>query len=173
MEDDLEATCYHEAGHAVVAYVLGGDVQSVSLGGEADEVLPQRFGECRVVWADPQRASTAWCEMMTLLAGSVAERLQRGELELPAASSDDVRRATELAWMIERERPGGPAGGDRPSLDLAVHRRLKSSVATLHQWFNRENIWAAIAAVADELETHETLDNDDLATVLEFWLARS
>ena len=57
MDDEETLTAYHEAGHAVIGYALGGVVDSLQLGGEADDQLPRRFGECRIRWGrvDPHR----------------------------------------------------------------------------------------------------------------------
>jgi hypothetical protein len=77
---DDSATCYHEAGHAVIGYLLGGDVESMALGGEPDEVLPARFGDCRIRWSakNVDLLSQSGREAMTLLAGPVAERRRCG-----------------------------------------------------------------------------------------------
>ena len=43
--DEETLTAYHESGHAVVAYALGGTIEGMQLGGEADDWLPERYGE--------------------------------------------------------------------------------------------------------------------------------
>ena len=75
--EDQTATAWHEAGHAVVGFALGGKVESVQLGGEADDFLPERFGDCVVNWG-PVLAGSDWQrqrEVMTVLAGPVGEML--------------------------------------------------------------------------------------------------
>ena len=42
--DDETLTAYHESGHAVIAYTLGGQFRACSLVVKADDWLPARFG---------------------------------------------------------------------------------------------------------------------------------
>ena len=81
MDEDEILTAYHEAGHAVVGYALGGTVDSMQLGGEPDEWLPARFGDCRVRWsiADVSTNTHARRELLTILGGPVAEMIYLGE----------------------------------------------------------------------------------------------
>jgi hypothetical protein len=37
--------------------------------------------------------------------------------------------------------------------------------------FSRDEIWQAIAALADELAAHETLDEEQIMDVVQTWLA--
>lgn len=160
-----QATCYHEAGHAVVGFLLGGCVIHLALGGEADEVLPERMGECRIKWStlefeeqvtdhDPRRR-----EILALLAGPVAEQIYDDDPAAMLASIDDVRRAGRLALEIT----GNSVRGDQ---------LLRRCVAELRKVLSQTRHWAAVAALADELDAHESLEAEEVATVLDFWLAR-
>ena len=53
-DSDEARTAYHEAGHAVIAYALGGTVHCLQLGGEADDWLPERFANAGSTgWESP------------------------------------------------------------------------------------------------------------------------
>ncbi|MCG8648638.1 MAG: cell division protein FtsH [Pirellulales bacterium] len=161
-EYDETLTAYHEAGHAVVAYVLGGRVDSVQLGGEADEVLPERFGDCRINWGpvDEQSDWQRQREVLTILAGPVAEMIYSGEAFHPACfgpCQHDWRWALAVSGSLIK-------AGQNPA------HFLERLMGQLHRWMQADPCWAAIAAVADELLAHESLDEERLAQTLGFWL---
>ncbi len=160
--DDETLTAYHEAGHAVVAHSLGATVESMQLWGEADDYLPERFGDCRVNWGpvDPKLEWQKQCEIMTFLGGPIAEMIYRGERLHPAYFGpwqDDWAKAmltceAKVTGVLERTR------------------MLERITVILHRHLDRDPYWPAIAALADELAAHEQLDSDQIAEVLEFWI---
>ena len=162
LDDEETLTAYHEAGHAVVGYALGGRIESVSLGGDSGEDLPQRFGDCRVNWG-PVDANTDWQlqrEIMTLLAGPVAEMSYRGEKLHPAFFgpwTEDWRLAFQRGEVIARN----------PELRT---RALEQLIVHLHGQMKLDDCWAAIAAVADQLLAHEYVEEERLAETLAFWI---
>lgn len=165
VDDDETFTAYHESGHAYMGFALGGDVESVQLGGEADDYLPERFGECRMNWG-PVDADQDWHlrrEILTILAGPVAEMIYRQEPLHPAHYGPwqhDWAEAFERAraFWPDRERCTG-------ELEKII-RKLYAIVAA-------DNVWPAIAALADELSAHETLDSDQIEQTLAFWMRHS
>ncbi|TWU56788.1 hypothetical protein Poly51_27050 [Rubripirellula tenax] len=161
-DDDETLTAYHEAGHAVVAYALGANVDSMQLWGEADDYLPERFGDCRVNWGtvDPNLDVQRQREIMTFLGGPVAEMIYRGEPLHPALYGpwqDDWHRAMQTCGAIV-------ADPERRT------RLLEKIIVTLHDHLGRQPYWPAIAGLADELAAHEQLDSDQVSDVLTFWL---
>lgn len=162
--DDETLTAYHEAGHAVIGYVLGGQIESVGMYAEADEWLPERFGDCHVNWGRVD-ANADWQvqrEVLTILAGPVAEMTYREErvhpMEVPEWQHD-------WHWAWQR--------GERMIADPARRAALLEMIIIfLHRHINQDHCWAAIAAVADELLAHEYLDADQLADTLRFWVPR-
>ena len=160
MDDDEILTAYHEAGHAAIGYALGARIESVQLGGDDD--LPARFGDCRVNWG-PVDASCDWQrlrEVMTILAGPVAEMIYRSEPLHPAHYGpwlDDWR----MAWESAESVAANPA---------TRTRLLERVIADLYRRMKQEPCWSAIAAVADELQAHEHLDEEQLDETLGFWL---
>lgn len=148
----------------MVAHALGGTVDSIQLWGEADDYLPERFGDCRVNWGpvDPNLDWQRQREIMTYLAGPVAEMIYRGEKLHPALYGpwqDDWARAAATCEQIVRD----PARRTR-LLELIIIR--------LHRELGDPPYWPAIAAIADELAAHEMLESDQVADVLAFWMGR-
>ena len=163
MDDEETLTAYHEAGHAVVGFALGARIESVNLGGEADDYLPERFGDCLVNWGpiDPAADWQRQREVLTILAGPVAEMIYRGEKLHPA---------TFAPWQADWQQ----AFVHSQFIPNPVKRTrfLESVIVQLHHWLNDETCWAAVAAVSDELLAHENLEEEQLADILGFWIRR-
>lgn len=161
MDDELEATAYHEAGHALVAAYAGADVRLVTIAPEPDDG-PRRFGGVEVVWRRGDVSPRVLAEKLVLvaLAGPVAEMLYRGEALHPALVgewSDDWRQAwDEAARIVPDER-----------------RRtvwLEERVRGLYGMIDEPIAWEAVAGVADHLLAHETLEADEFAELASVWL---
>jgi hypothetical protein len=162
--DEDELTAYHEAGHAVVGYFLGGQIESLGMYAEADEVLPERFGDCRVNWGRV-RADCDWQvqrEILTILAGPVAEMIYCGE-PLDLATHGPWQHDWQWAWARSAQLFQPPE--QRIAFLRAVLMSLKQSLSD--DW-----CWAAVAAVSDELLAHEYLDGEQLIDTLSFWIRR-
>ena len=164
LEDEETLTAYHEAGHAVVGYVLGGKIESVGLYAEAEDWLPERFGDCLVNWGpvDPACSWQVQREVLTILAGPVAEMVYRGEQLHPATfepwQHDWMSAVASLTAVIRKPH-------DRLAFLNRATRWLASQLED-------EYAWAAIAAVADELLAHEYLDAEQIAETIGFWVHR-
>ena len=164
MDDDEETlTAYHEAGHAVIGYALGAEIERIQLGGEADDHLPNRYGDCLVNWGrvNPDCSIQQQNELMTMLAGPVAEMIYRGEAFHPAHFGP-WKGDWEQAWEHCRSSVVDP---ERRT------RLLEELVRELYMRMSSDRCWAAIAAVADELLAHEYLEMDDLVDTLRFWVS--
>ncbi|NNE00112.1 MAG: cell division protein FtsH [Pirellulaceae bacterium] len=161
-DDDETLTAYHEAGHAVIGYALGARIERVQLGGEADDHLPERFGDCLVNWGmvHPDCTEQRQRELMTILAGPVAEMIYRGE-PLHPAHYEPWQGDWQQAW--DHCRDGVPDPIRRTGL-------LEQLIGQLHRRMSDDDCWAAVAAVADELLAHEFLDEEQLSDTLAFWL---
>lgn len=157
-------TAYHEAGHAVVGYFLGGQVESVGMYAEADEVLPERFGDCRVNWGRV-RVDCDWQaqrEILTILAGPVAEMIYRNEPLHPAAYGP-----WQYDWHWAWTRSARLFA--RPDQRMAF---LNAAMGLLKGHLSDDWCWAGVAAVSDELLAHEYLDAEQLSDTLSFWVRR-
>ncbi|WP_153555836.1 M50 family metallopeptidase [Roseimaritima sediminicola] len=153
-------TAYHESGHALMASLLGGRVQSVTIEPDDDDG-PRRHGDTRILWPLPRKRRThARHEILVLLAGPVAEMIYRGEPLHPGFVpqwADDWQRAWTLAEQIH-------------SAHVRRLRQLEQLTAQLHRSMSDDRCWAALAALADELLAHETLDEEMVTDVLSVWL---
>ncbi|MEY4176504.1 MAG: ATP-dependent zinc metalloprotease FtsH [Planctomycetota bacterium] len=162
LEDSEETlSAYHESGHAVIAVFLGGRVLSVTISPDNDGELAPRFGDTRIAW--PKRLSLRErCERSVLvaLAGPVAERIYREEPFHPGMVAEWAED-----WRVAWEAAATLASDERKRL-----RFLEATAVKLDEWLRREAMWAAVAALADELSAHETLDADQVSEVVATWL---
>jgi ATP-dependent Zn protease len=127
-----EATAYHEAGHAVIALILGRPVQRVS-------ILPDRehLGHCEF-GKGVFRPSEDWLEreMLIALGGIAAEARHTGEYAWSGAARDQ-RYVHELA--VQR-------AGERRAERL--QRRL---LAKAEHLLAQEGHWRAVELIAAAL----------------------
>ena len=161
MDDDLETTAYHEAGHAFVAAHAGGRVLSVTIAPDWDDG-PERFGDTQVAWSRSRFGPKVLAEKLALvaLAGPVAEMIYRGEPLHPALVaewSQDWRQAWDEAAIVVADEPRRT-------------RWLEQRVTGLHGLLSDDLHWEAIAGVADHLLAHETLEEDAFAELIATWL---
>ncbi len=126
------ATAYHEAGHAVLALLLGRPVQQVS-------IVPRRehLGRCdfrKAIF----RPSEDWLEREILIAlgGVAAEARQTGNYDWNSAHRD-LRFAQDLAVQRAGERQ--------------AERYLRRSLAKAEHLLSREAHWRAVELIAADL----------------------
>lgn len=146
----------------MIAYALGGQVDGIQLGGEADEWLPERFGDCRINWGrvDPTCDWQIQREVLTVLAGPVAEMVYRDDSMHPA-TFPPWQYDWLCAWKI-----CGRVVADETHRRALIDRLLGDLTACIRT----DACWAAIAALADELEAHESLQSDEVHDLIRFWL---
>lgn len=155
----LNLTAYHEAGHAVMARFLGGRVTWVTLEPEFES---GKYGITQVVWPSDWFETKTGCEQaaMVALAGPAAEMIHLGEPFHPATVvewSEDWRQADEaLRSWIKQE----------PARFVALEHIARLVVNHFYQ----DSVWAAVAALADELDAHETLEQEAIEEVLNVWM---
>lgn len=162
MDDEETLTAYHEAGHAVIGYALGARIERIQLGGQADDHLLDRFGDCLVNWG-PVNEFCNWQrqrELMTILAGPVAEMIYTGEPYHPAHHGP-----FQGDWQQAWNHCAGAVSDPKRRTVL-----LEQLLRELHQRMSADLCWAAIAAVADELLAHEYLEEEQLIDTLRFWI---
>ncbi len=161
----MELCAYHEAAHAVIAIVHGATVESLSVDVDQDDE-PRRDGEVEVHW--PQRMDRRTVESLSIdvtLAGPIAEIIYeegthfRGPIRLHDVPewSGDWATALRLATLLEKQ-------GDSAAQIIA--RRLNF----VHQLICRDEVWQAIAALADEAMAHEQLCRDEITETVARWL---
>ena len=157
----MELTAYHEAGHAFMAIVLGAKVRSVTIDPDNDDG-PERFGDTQIVWKRSRFSEREFQEraIQVSLAGPVAEMLYSGEPYHPGLVPEwasDWQAAWEMAEALF------PA--PRKRLE-----HLEAVVGQLYRLMDSEPNWSAVAALADSLLAHETLESEDVRQIVSDWL---
>jgi len=127
------ATAYHEAGHAVVALVLGRPVHRVS-------ILPNhlRLGQCELrKGAARPSPDVLERDVLILLGGPAAEARYTGRYDWDAADCDlrAMRSLTEMRAASQRQ----VERLERRMLDKAEHL------------LDRPGVWGATQRIAEEL----------------------
>jgi ATP-dependent Zn protease len=159
---ELEFTAYHEAGHAVMAALLGGVVRAVTIVPPDDEG-PNRFGDTQIEWplAGISPRDQALREIKTALAGPTAEAVYRDDYDrLP------INQESSADWLAASLHTSRLFGEQAVRLAL-LHQAAEQ---LLHLFRSDERIWSAVAAVADELLAHETLESGVVEELVAFWL---
>lgn len=134
-----ELTAYHEAGHAVMALLVGRSVQKVSIIPSQNRLgaVTMQKGRAKQV-QDKLEA-----EMLILLAGLAAEGRKSGQYNLQGAAQD-LRHVEQLALS----RAGNPKQATK-----LIHKTLDK---TQHMLSNKST-WTAVKAIAAELLEHESI----------------
>ena len=159
MESVETLTAYHEAGHAVMAILMGGHVNRVSIEPPNDDG-PDRYGETITTWpmmSDSQRFAYEIC---VSLAGPIAESLYSG---------CDERIETVAEWQMDwltAFRSASKISTNSKTAD----KLLNDCQTKIRHHFDQANAWAAVAALADELLAHETIEHEQVEEVVAFWL---
>ena len=108
---DPATASYHEAGHVLMAHLLGGRVVGASIEPDEDEWM----GQTAVEWSGADAVERARRTALVALAGPVAESWWRGE-----ASVVDALTCWREDWQ-EDARLGYPAG---PAYEEALGQHL-------------------------------------------------
>lgn len=139
----LEATAYHEAGHAVMAWLVGRPVQKVTVA-EGHMHFGIRLGVCELKKGKGKSRDDPLEDMvLILLAGMVAEAKQTGRDATPGAGEDlmNVRRLLD-------NRAGTARQADK------LFRRMQDKTEYL---LNAPAAWQAVTHIAQELIEKSTI----------------
>ncbi len=155
-----ELTAYHESGHALVAFLLGARVNLITLEPEKDDG-PQKHGYTQILWWRDRMSDREFAQktVQVCLAGPVAEMIYSGDPYHPGLVGEWAHDWRE-AWNA-----AAPLFADE-SKRLAY---LEQSTVKLHQELRRDDHWNALAALADNLLAHETLDREQFQEFIEEW----
>ena len=144
--DHPDAKAWHEAGHALVAHLLGGRVLHVTL--DLDD--GEQDGEVAVAWprtSEPLESRSG----RVALAGAVAELVFLGDdpdLDTATLSAwrGDWREVCRCAAVLERD----------PERRKAL---LRTWIGEVHALLDAPGHEDALARIADALHAHGTLDD--------------
>lgn len=137
--DTLTLTAYHEAGHAVMALLMGRSVQKVS-------IIPSqnRLGAVTIQKGQvKQQQDRIEADMLILLAGMAAEGRMSGKYNLQGAAQD-LRQVEKLA-MARSGNAGQASKLIRKTLDKTQHL------------LNEKSNWTAVKVIAAELLERESI----------------
>ena len=187
-EKDKALVSYHEAGHAVLAYVLPGcdpvhEVSIVPRGGAGGYTMTMPDEEKHYI-----SGARLHDQIVELLGGHVAEKIALGDVSTGATS--DLSRANDLARRMITEYGMndeiGPLylGGDQEvfvgrdfghtrnyseelaaKVDEQLVRYLNDALATATNLLNQNR--DQLDRVAQELMNREKLDKDEFVTIME------
>ncbi|MCR9118491.1 MAG: hypothetical protein NXI22_16265 [bacterium] len=156
-----EISAYHEAGHAFMAMYVGARVRSVTIAPDWDDG-PERYADTQIEWPTNKFVQRELHEksILVALAGPVAEMIYSGEPYHPGFVAEWAAD-WKLAW--------------RAAAHLLPNERKRLSYlervsVQLHQLIGREDHWAALAAIVDNLLAHETLEGEDVEEIVQQWL---
>lgn len=139
MADTRSLTAYHEAGHAVMALIMGRSVQKVS-------IIPSqnRLGACTLQKGRSKQVQDKLeAEMLILLAGMAAEGRKSGRYNVEGAAQD-LRGVEKLALA---------RSGNAKQASKLIHRMLDKT----HNLLSDKATWKAVKAIAAELQKHESI----------------
>ena len=155
MDDDLDKTTYHEAGHCVMAVLRGATVERATIAPEEDGF----HGLVEIHWPHPAAAADL---LAVALAGPVAEMIYSGDPYHPGLIPEWAHDWKQ-AWRIGRRA----TRSDRDCLNL-----LEKTIAKLHHTMSSDTWWAAVAAVSDLLAAHDEIEHEEIAYEVRHWLDR-
>lgn len=156
-----ELIAYHEAGHALMALLLGGKVKLVTIEPDKDDG-PDRQGDTQVLWrrsgiSDKEFAKKA---VQVSLAGPVAEMIYSGDPYHPGLVAEwaaDWREAWEASVPLHAD--------ERTRL-----KYLEDVSIQIYHRLKEDDLWAALASLADHLLAHETLEGGQVEEIVGEWL---
>ena len=149
-------TAYHEAGHCVMAVLLGGIVEVATVDPDWDD-RQQRSGDVQIRWNFPQN----WrAQALAALAGPAAEAVYLQQ-PLHPGFVEEWSEDWKIAWDLSQS-----ASKDEKKR-LALLERVS---AELYQIFNQDAVWNAVAAIADELLAHDTIYQEEIEETVRFWI---
>lgn len=149
---DVTTAAYHEAGHVLMAHLLGGNVTLATIESEDEELQ----GTTIVRWHGLAHNERQRHSALVAIAGPIAEARWRGE-----AMTLDAFSAWQADWHEIQTALTALAEPDEQE------NLLRQWLGEVHRQLDDPHVWEGLCRVADALEAHATLDDDLLDDVLE------
>lgn len=150
--DELYQTAIHEAGHAVMAVILGRKIQYVTI--EADD---SRLGFCLYAdnvpmnESDFERGCRIQAEAMSLIAGTTAEAVLLGVSPMDSRGKEDYEEVEKIL--------AAPNDGKTKERDDYIHARAYSIIGN-------HLVKQGIKAIADALIKRKTLLGEEIQQIM-------
>ena len=145
-----------------MAILMGAHVRSVTIAPDWDDG-PDRVADAQIMWPldhfDPKELHAKMVRVA--LAGPVAEMLYRGEPLHPGFVAEWA-----ADWKLAWQAAANLVASDEKRLVY-----LEQVTRKLYQQLDRTDHWAALAAVADSLLAHETVEGDDVEEIVRQWIS--
>lgn len=149
---DKQSTAYHEAGHAVVAHVLGLDIEKVTIIGDEESAgqciapLPENF-----MPYDDEDYELMEKHLMTNMGGAAADELRKGER--PSLIGNDRDGAFDLVSRLA-------GGNEDEQLEISeqAHQKAKRILGSK---------WGAVESLAETLIRCEELNGDQAVEAMQ------
>lgn len=156
-----EIIAYHEAGHALMAHLLGGEIEHVTIDPDNDDG-PSRQGDTRVRWRRSRISDKEFAQItvQVSLAGPVAEMIYSGDPYHPGLVAEwaaDWHEAWEAAVLLHRD-------------ERARLKYLEDVSIRLYHRLKGDDLWPALASLADHLLAHEMLEGEQVEEIVAEWL---
>jgi hypothetical protein len=156
-------TSYHEAGHAVVARILGLSVESISMataeGSQARSMIKTALSDA---WSGSQTEKLKACEIdiKVALAGPIAQYRYRGRFDDSFDREAEGDRLQAIAYAGNHLRLAAGQDDD-PNYSAALTARLAGETAVLiHAQ------WGSIQQVAEALTVRDFMDQAELDALI-------
>jgi hypothetical protein len=173
---DARLLAYHEAGHAVAAYVLKRPLGSVSLHqpeSPPPESPPPLSPQPEVLTPEPPapELEDAERDVIVLLAGVEAEALLTGDFDWWAAEADRERAEALLGRMLAAGYRAEPRDAQEAELGSALRGEPSRYAWEIlrhraHALMQQAPVCSAIAALATALLSESTLDPHEVQRVI-------
>ena len=175
METQLRITAYHEAGHAVVALLLGIEITEVFINRQQPDsgrvlfrvasLYPQHR---RASWVD---APFRWARLLSFdqrnavftLAGPLAEAKLLGKPLRTLGSIGDLEVVHQLVRSTNT-----PSGQIHGVVDLGANMFFERTIRRTRRILSRPPVWAAVTEVASNLLSWHRLTSDDVAEMVQW-----
>lgn len=156
-----EIIAYHEAGHALMALLLGAEVKLVTIEPDDDEG-PSRQGDTQVLWRRSEISTRDFARraVQVSLAGPVAEMIYTGDPYHPGLVAE---------WAADWHEAWNSAVLLHPDERQRLEYLERTSIQLYHQ-LKDDALWAALASLADHLLAHESLEGEKVAEIVGDWL---